>query len=318
MPADNTVRKVLIATDGSPASFAAISDLVHAGLPPEGEAVVLSIADRVPLLPPRTPEEILYLEDARLAVPRHWARSAADILRRRFPQWVVREETRAGAPAREILNFADEWSPDLIVLGSHGRSTLGRLFFGSVSRKVMLEARTSVRIGRRLERLEGEPLRIVVGVDETPASEAVIAALSARHFPPSTQVKLVTATGVFEYFSSDILGSSVAVVPSNTIDELRRTAAEAAAAVQEKLLAAYPDWKVTITREVIEGDPKSVLLDVAEKWPADAVVLGTRDLSGAERFFIGSVSSAVMAHAPCTVEIIRRRANPKEATVTAS
>ncbi len=97
MPADNTVRKVLIATDGSPASFAAISDLVHAGLPPEGEAVVLSIADRVPLFPPRTPEEILYLEDARLAVPRHWARSAADILRRRFPQWVVREETRAGA-----------------------------------------------------------------------------------------------------------------------------------------------------------------------------------------------------------------------------
>jgi nucleotide-binding universal stress UspA family protein len=210
MPADYTVRKVLVATDGSPASFAAISDLVHAGLPPEGEAVVLSIADRVPLFPPRNPEEILYLEDARLSVPRHWARSAADILRRRFPQWVVREETRAGAPAREILNFADEWSPDLIVLGSHGRSTLGRLFFGSVSRKVMLEARSAVRIGRRLERPDSEPLRILVGVDETPASEVVVAALSARHFPPQTQVKLVTATGVFEYFSSDILGSSVA------------------------------------------------------------------------------------------------------------
>jgi nucleotide-binding universal stress UspA family protein len=307
MPADYTVRKVLVATDGSPASFAAISDLVHAGLPPEGEAVVLSIADRVPLFPPRTPEEILYLEDARLAVPRHWARSAADILRRRFPQWVVREETRAGAPAREILKFADEWSPDLIVLGSHGRSTLGRLFFGSVSRKVMLEARAAVRIGRRLERPDSEPLRILVGVDETPASEVVVAALSARHFPPQTQVKLVTATGVFEYFSSDILGSSVAVVPSDTIDELRRTAAEAATAVQEKLLAAYPDWKVTLSREVIEGDPKSVLLDIAEKWPADAIMLGTRDLSGAERFFIGSVSSAIVAHAPCTVEVIRRR-----------
>jgi nucleotide-binding universal stress UspA family protein len=307
MPADYTVRKVLVATDGSPASFAAISDLVHAGLPPEGEAVVLSIADRVPLFPPRTPEEILYLEDARLAVPRHWARSAADILRRRFPQWVVREETRAGAPAREILKFADEWSPDLIVLGSHGRSTLGRLFFGSVSRKVMLEARSAVRIGRRLERPDSEPLRILVGVDETPASEVVVAALAARHFPPQTQVKLVTATGVFEYFSSDILGSSVAVVPSDTIDELRRTAAEAATAVQEKLLAAYPDWKVTLSREVIEGDPKSVLLDIAEKWPADAIMLGTRDLSGAERFFIGSVSSAIVAHAPCTVEVIRRR-----------
>ncbi|MCS7080551.1 MAG: universal stress protein [Chloracidobacterium sp.] len=308
MPADYVVRKVLVATDGSPASFAAISDLIHAGLPPEGEAVVLSVADRVPLFPPRTPEEMLYLEDARLAVPRHWARSAADILRRRFPHWTVREETRAGAPAREILKFANEWSPDLIVLGSHGRSTLGRLFFGSVSRKVMLEARTSVRIGRRLERPEGTPLRLLVGVDETPASEVVIAALAARHFSPDTQVKVVTATGVFEYFSSDILGSSVAVVPSDTIDELRRAAADAATAVQEKLLAAYPDLKVEVSREVIEGDPKSVLLDIAEKWPADAILLGTRDLSGPERFFIGSVSSAIVAHAPCTVEIVRRRA----------
>ncbi|MFQ3582186.1 MAG: universal stress protein [Chloracidobacterium sp.] len=313
MPTDYTVRKVLIATDGSPASFAAISDLVHAGLPSEGEAVVLSVADRVPLFPPRTPEEILYLEDARLAVPRHWARSAADILRRRFPHWVVREETRAGAPAREILNFADEWSPDLIVLGSHGRSTLGRLFFGSVSRKVMLEAKSAVRIGRRLERPDDAPLRILVGLDETPASEVVMAALAARHFSPDTQVKLTTATGVFEYFSSDILGSSVAVVPSNTVDELRRAAAETATAVQEKLLAAYPDLKVELSREVIEGDPKGVLLDIAEKWPADAILLGTRDLSGAERFFIGSVSSAIVAHAPCTVEIIRRRATEASA-----
>lgn len=317
MPADYAVHKVLIATDGSPASFAAISDLIHAGLPPEGEAVVLSVADRVPLFPPRTPEEMLYLEDARLAVPRHWARSAADILRRRFPQWTVREETRAGAPAREILNFANEWSPDLIVLGSHGRSTLGRLFFGSVSRKVMLEARTSVRIGRRLERPDGAPLRILVGVDETPASEAVIAALAARRFAPDTQVKVVTATGVFEYFSSDILGSSVAVVPSDTIDELRRAAADAATAVQEKLLAAHPDLKVELSREVIEGDPKSVLLDIAEKWPADAILLGTRDLSGAERFFIGSVSSAIVAHAPCTVEIVRRRPTDAPADDTA-
>ena len=39
-------------------------------------------------------------------------------------------------------------APDLIVVGSHGRSALGRFMLGSVSQKVVTEAHCSVRVAR--------------------------------------------------------------------------------------------------------------------------------------------------------------------------
>jgi nucleotide-binding universal stress UspA family protein len=60
-----------------------------------------------------------------------------------------------------------------------------------------------------------------------------------------------------------------------------------------------------VSCEVFEGDPKTVLLTEAERWQADAIVLGSRGLSGMDRFLLGSVSAAVVARAHCSVEIIR-------------
>jgi nucleotide-binding universal stress UspA family protein len=45
-----------------------------------------------------------------------------------------------GEPAAEILNFAKEARCDMIVMGTHGRTGLGRLFLGSVAEKVLREA----------------------------------------------------------------------------------------------------------------------------------------------------------------------------------
>ena len=56
---------------------------------------------------------------------------------------------------------------------------------------------------------------------------------------------------------------------------------------------------------VEEGDPPDVILDYAERWSADIVVVGSRGLKGLTRFVMGSVSEAVIHHAPCSVEIVR-------------
>ena len=65
-----------------------------------------------------------------------------------FPGWQVSHEVRNGSPGFELLNCAREWSPDLIVVGSHGHTALGRFVLGSVSQKVLTEASTSVHVGR--------------------------------------------------------------------------------------------------------------------------------------------------------------------------
>jgi nucleotide-binding universal stress UspA family protein len=53
-----------------------------------------------------------------------------------------------------------------------------------------------------------------------------------------------------------------------------------------------------------EGNPKRVLVEEAARWGTECVFLGARGLRRIERFFLGSVSTAVAMHAQCSVEII--------------
>lgn len=56
-----------------------------------------------------------------------------------------------------------------------------------------------------------------------------------------------------------------------------------------------------------EGDPKSKILEVAQSWPADLIVIGSHGRKGLQHFLMGSVSDAVSRHADCSVEIVRLR-----------
>jgi nucleotide-binding universal stress UspA family protein len=60
-----------------------------------------------------------------------------------------------------------------------------------------------------------------------------------------------------------------------------------------------------ITTEVLEGSPKELIVDEAKRWGADLIVVGSHGRGSVGRFFLGSVSLAVAAHAPCSVEIVR-------------
>ena len=53
------------------------------------------------------------------------------------------------------------------------------------------------------------------------------------------------------------------------------------------------------------GSPRPVILDEAESWGADLIVLGSHGYSAWKRFLLGSVSQAVVSHAKCSVEVVR-------------
>ena len=55
-----------------------------------------------------------------------------------------------------------------------------------------------------------------------------------------------------------------------------------------------------------KGDPQRVLIEEARKWNADSIFVGGRKFSGAiERFRLGSVSTALVTKAHCSVEVVR-------------
>jgi nucleotide-binding universal stress UspA family protein len=61
-----------------------------------------------------------------------------------------------------------------------------------------------------------------------------------------------------------------------------------------------------IDTAVRDGSPKNEIIEEAEQWGADLIVVGCHGYGNLKRFLLGSVSQAVAVHAPCSVEIVRR------------
>ena len=154
--------KILIAYDGSECAESALKELKNAGLPKTAEAIVMSLADV--FLPPSTDEEaddtfpVYVSSGVALAHKRAerelkkadlMARGASKQVQEIFPGWQVRHEALADSPAWALIRKSEDWAADLIVIGAQGHSVLGgRVVLGSVSQRVLYEARCSVRIAR--------------------------------------------------------------------------------------------------------------------------------------------------------------------------
>ncbi len=64
---------------------------------------------------------------------------------------------------------------------------------------------------------------------------------------------------------------------------------------------------IKVRGEITENVPSVVeaISDYAQEWRVDLIVVGTRGLSGFKKLLLGSVSGALVSHAPCSVLVIR-------------
>src|SRR5262247_4801066 len=183
--------KIIVGYDGSECANAALDDLRRAGLPADAQIKVLSFVEN--WLPPPSGLEIIEHIDRDqeyLAL----ARRGGIRLVSMEPSWDVKSESGAGSPATVIIEKADEWEADLIVVGSHGHTALGRFFFGSVSQKVLSEARRSARVARGRVEEPGAPVRLIIGVDGSKGAEIAVEAVAARKWPAGSEARIVNAT----------------------------------------------------------------------------------------------------------------------------
>lgn len=81
---------------------------------------------------------------------------------------------------------------------------------------------------------------------------------------------------------------------------------EAKALVRHVALKIRTHLKSTHVEEVVlEGHPKESILALAKEWPADAIVVGSHGRRGISQLIMGSVSSAIVQNAPCTITVVR-------------
>lgn len=299
--------KILIGHDGSQSADAALVDLQRAGLPAEAEALVVSVADimMVPetvgrelaaeaLMSRRAASSLLYAQrqsEIVLNEARDFANGARDQVQAYFPHWNVRAETLAGSAGWELIDKANEWKPDLIVLGSHGRSAVSRFVLGSVSKKVVTDSGYSVRVSRGdVERDLNKPPRLVIGVDGSTEAEQAVRTVGSRIWPHGTEVRIIAVDD----------GSS------GEMNNLPLAAAQMVTWAENAL--SEIGLRVSVVTE--KGDPRRVLVDQAKAWDADSIFVGGRRFNSAlERFQLGSVATALVTKAHCSVEVVRSRAS---------
>jgi nucleotide-binding universal stress UspA family protein len=295
--------KALIAYDGSACAEAALDDLKRAGPPGEVEAMVVTVAEL--WLPPPSAkfEHVLTAAPEPLHAPveaaRHLAMAASQRLQTLFPARQARAEALIGSPASAILNKADEWKPDLIVVGSHGRSALGRFIMGSVSQKIVTEAHCSTRVARGPGTDAGAPARILLGFDGSLDARAAVRTIASRAWPEKSAIRVLA-----------VLAPTISDSPLLpwTPEQVVQREASAREWTQKQVEAAAEELcssGLAVTPVITAGDPKQALLDEADGWGADCLFIGARGHNRLVRFMLGSVATAVVTRAHCSVEVVR-------------
>ncbi len=145
------------------------------------------------------------------------------------------------------------------------------------------------------------PLRLVIGVDNSPHSNAAVDAVCRREWPTGTEVRLVAAVDTVMAITPDPSQPSIVkwieVGDEDTWDQARQIFEQSA----DKLRSAGLNAAVMIRR----GNPTDQLLEEAESWGADCIFVGAKGMRGIDRLLLGSVSSPVSARANCSVEVVR-------------
>jgi nucleotide-binding universal stress UspA family protein len=311
--------RILIGYDGSTSSDAVFGDLKKAGLPRDTDAIIASVGDLLmssPSVQDAVVQAVISGKGAAGLATTHAesvideAETFAAIGKKRlqelFPDWNVRSEVYTGTPAWVLIDVADKLNTDLIVVGSQGRSAIGRLLMGSVSKRLATDARCSVRVARSAEQASAgsssRPLRVLVGVDGSPDAEQAIFSIGQRVWPDGTEIRLAAINDT--------------APPASIVARLPQAAAMINSYMQTRdtRVASMLNWateelgNIGLRTSIFEkkGDAEEALLDEAQKWGADSIFVGTRDFKGAfERFRLGSVSTALITNAHCSVEVVR-------------
>jgi nucleotide-binding universal stress UspA family protein len=289
--------RILLATDGSPESGAAVEALQFLPLPAGTVIHVLSVmhAAAAAAHAPRTGAltELLAFEEESCADA---CKTAAEVLRR--DGITVTTDVRKGSPAQEILDAAREMSAALIVLGAKGRGGLPGRLLGSTTLAVAHRTPIPVLVARPL----GHPLRTVVIASDGSAPSLRAARLVAEA-PLPENVEVIITHVLPPYQAEPSLLEYGPSAFDATLEELRREAERAGTALLSARVEEQPPGRRVRTALRV-GEPAGEILDLAREVRAELIVAGARKVSFAENLLIGSVADRLLREAPCSVLLV--------------
>jgi nucleotide-binding universal stress UspA family protein len=146
-------------------------------------------------------------------------------------------------------------------------------------------------------------VKVLIAVDDSPYSEAVVDSAVKRNWPEQTQFLVLT---VLEPIPLDTKNQKEmrALIDEGT-EKRRKTAKALVEAVSDKLKKQLSAEACKVEFTVKEGSPKKEIVESAIEFGADRILIGAQGHGTCARNLLGEVSRVVAATAHCSVEIIR-------------
>ncbi|MFY9718145.1 MAG: universal stress protein [Candidatus Cybelea sp.] len=286
----------VVALDGSAGSGRALDVALRLARIEGSKLAVCSVAAPLPIYPASAPDVIA---EAALAELRDQAQRIVDDAQSKVRAAGVTADGSVliGDPIYEIVTFAAKRAADAIVMGTHGRSGIKRLFLGSVAEGVLRSSALPIVTVRDEARIATNGGAILVPVD---GSECATHALDvAAAFAASLDAPLVVAHVVDLTQAAVMSGGQPQLVPES-IEVLR---SEAKAIVDEAV--SHVADRVATSSRTPEGAPVEEIERLAAELPASFIAIGSHGRGGLTRLLMGSVAEGVVRAGSVPVMVVR-------------
>lgn len=296
-------REILCPTDFSDSSRRALDHAIAIATWYQSRITALHVI-QVPLVPAPPPSMLAVGAGGGTAV----VTSTAEVCEVDVRTWVepaVRAGIRTdvfvhqGNPARRILEHAQSWRTDLIVLGTHGLSGVDHAMLGSITEKVLRKAAC--------------PVMTVPPVVATAAKVPYKRLLCPVDFSESSLNALRYALSLAEEADAGLTILHVFDWPRDVdllverfdTAEFRRVVEDDARARLDGLVTDEVRQWCTPSTIVAYGKPYREIVDLAEKEDTDLIVMGVRGRNPLDLTLFGSTTNQVVRRAPCPVLTLR-------------
>jgi len=150
-------------------------------------------------------------------------------------------------------------------------------------------------------------MKILLAIDDSKFSEAAVENVLREFKPQATEVcvftvveSLALTAPAYSYGAGPVFVQDYTEILNKWREEARENAAKIAKRLQEAGFKA--------SSAVGEGDARTAILEQADQWHPDLILMGSHGRRGLDRFLLGSVSEGVARHARCSVQIARMAA----------
>lgn len=155
-----------------------------------------------------------------------------------------------------------------------------------------------------MDSVEDFHMKVLLAIDGSRYSADTAEAIDSRPWPAGTTIRVLSAVEVDHVVSGN-------VEEEHTLESERQKSLKSAEELATWVASSLRARGLAVDLTVLLGDAREVIVNEAKNWAADLIVIGAYGHSGVKKWSLGSVAESVVSHAPCSVEVVRKKPETK-------